>query len=157
MLFRSDELEQALVEADRVIDEKNQVLENREGLVDRLVLQNTELAIRLGKSPTGLRAASASDAVRQAREICKHLTFHERAVETAALLEGVDADRLLEDLVRLDVVANDWKSGRITNASLTISCRNLGLNYAAGVSDTAEKKYSDDYAFTWREIGRAHV
>ena len=157
---RIDELEQALAEADRTIDEKNQLLDNREGLVDQLVLQNTELAVRLGKSPTGLRAISALDAVKQAESICEHLTFHERAFATAAELEGIDANRLLEDLVRLNVVAGDWKSGRVTNASLTISCRSLGLNYASGISDNAENKYAEDYAFTWRgrtELATAHI
>lgn len=157
---RIDELEQALAEADRTIDEKNQLLEKGEFLVDQLVLQNTTLAIRLGKSPTGLQATSALDAVKQASTICEHLTFHARALETAAELENVDANRLLEDLVRLNVVAGDWKSGRITNASLTISCRSLGLNYAGGISDTAERKYSEDYAFTWRgrtEYAVAHI
>ena len=157
---RIDELEQALAEADRSIDEKNQLLEKGEFLVDQLVLQNTELAIRLGKSPSGLQASSALDAVKQAAVICEHLTFHERALQTAAQLENVDANRLLEDLVRLNVVAGDWKSGRITKASLTISCRSLGLNYAGGISDTAERKYSEDYAFTWRgrtEYAVAHI
>lgn len=157
---RIDELEQALAEADRTIDEKNQLLEKGEFLVDQLVLQNTELAIRLGKSPSGLQASSALDAVKQAATICEHLTFHDRALETAAQLENVDANRLLEDLVRLNVVAGDWKSGRITKASLTISCRSLGLNYAGGISDTAERKYSEDYAFTWRgrtEYAVAHI
>ena len=157
---RIDELEQALAEADRTIDEKNQLLEKGDFIVDQLVLQNTELAIRLGKSPSGLQASSALDAVRQAAAICEHLTFHARALETAAQLENVDANRLLEDLVRLNVVAGDWKSGRITKASLTISCRSLGLNYAGGISDTAERKYSDDYAFTWRgrtEYAVAHI
>lgn len=157
---RIDELEQALTEADRTIDEKNQLLEKGDHLVDQLVIQNTELAIRLGKNPSGLRATSALDAVKQAASICENLTFHERALETAAELENVDANRLLEDLVRLNVVAGDWKSGRITKASLTISCRSLGLNYAGGISDTAERKYSDDYAFTWRgrtEYAVAHI
>ena len=157
---RIDELEQALAEADRTIDEKNQLLDNREGLVDQLVLQNTELAVRLGKSPSGLRAISAVDALKQAASICEHLTFHDRAFETASELEGIDANRLLEDLVRLNVVAGDWKSGRVTNASLTISCRSLGLNYASGISDNAENKYAEDYAFTWRgrtEMAVAHI
>lgn len=157
---RIDELEQALAEADRAIDEKNQLLDNRDGLVDQLVLQNTELAIRLGQSPTGLRATSAVDAVRQAKVLCEDLTFHENALTSAERLENVDASRLLEDLVRLNVVARDWKSGRITNSSLTISCRSLGLNYASGISDNAENKFGEDYMFTWRgrtEIAAAHI
>ena len=157
---RIDEIEQALAEADRTIEEKNLILANREGLVDQLVLQNSEFAIRLGQSPQGLRASSASDAVRQAEELCTNLTFVARARETAAELQGVDANRLLEDLLRLNVVAGDWKSGRINKASLTISCRSLGLNYAAGISDTAENKFAEDYAFPWRgrtEYAVAHI
>jgi hypothetical protein len=118
------------------------------------------LAIRLGASPRGLTASSAIDAVRQASQLCEHLTFHPRALESAERLDGVDATRLLQDLVRLNVVAGDWRSGRINNATLTISCRSMGLNYAGGISDTAEYKYGDDYAFSWRgrtEYAVAHI
>lgn len=159
-LNRLDDLEQAMAEADRVIAEKQDLLENRNDLVETLVLMNTELELRLGRSPQGLRAVSAIDAVNQASRICEHLTFHDNAFATARELENVDANRLLQDLVRLNVVAGDWQTGRINNASLTISCRSLGLNYAAGVSDTAEYKYGSDYAFMWRgrtEFALAHI
>lgn len=92
--------------------------------------------------------------------MCEYLTFHERAFQTARDLDGIDANRLLQDLVRLNIVAGDWQAGRINRASLTISCRSLGLNYAAGVSDTAEYKFGSDYAFTWRgrtEYAVAHI
>jgi hypothetical protein len=159
-LNRLDDLEQAMAEADRVIAEKQDLLENRNDLVESLVLMNTELELRLGRSPQGLRAASAIDAVNQASRICEHLTFHDNAFVTARELENIDANRLLQDLVRLNVVAGDWQTGRINNASLTISCRSLGLNYAAGVSDTAEYKFGSDYAFAWRgrtEFALAHI
>ena len=159
-LNRLDDLEQAMAEADRVIAEKQDLLENRNDLVESLVLMNTELEVRLGRSPQGLRATSAYDAVNQASRMCEHLTFHENAFTTARQLDNVDANRLLQDLVRLNVVAGDWQTGRINNASLTISCRSLGLNYAAGVSDTAEYKYGSDYAFMWRgrtEFALAHI
>jgi len=159
-LNRLDDLEQAMAEADRVIAEKQDLLENRNDLVESLVLMNTELEVRLGRSPQGLRAVSAIDAVNQASRICEHLTFHDNAFVTARELENIDANRLLQDLVRLNVVAADWQTGRINNASLTISCRSLGLNYAAGVSDTAEYKFGSDYAFTWRgrtEFALAHI
>lgn len=157
---RITELEEALTEADRVIAEKQEVLERGDALMDQLVLQNTELAIRLGASPTGLSATSAIDALRQAEQLCEHLTFHPSAFESAARLDGIDATRLLGDLVRLNVVAADWQSGRINNASLTISCRSMGLNYAGGISDTAEYKFGEDYAFDWRgrtEYAVAHI
>ena len=159
-LNRLDDLEQAMAEADRVIAEKQDLLENRNDLVESLVLMNTELEVRLGRSPQGLRAVSAIDAVNQASRICEHLTFHDNAFVTARELENIDANRLLQDLVRLNVVAADWQTGRINNASLTIACRSLGLNYAAGVSDTAEYKFGSDYAFAWRgrtEFALAHI
>lgn len=157
---RITELEEALTEADRVISEKQQVLERGDELVDQLVRQNTEFAIRLGANPAGLTATSALDAVQQAARMCEHLTFHPRALESAGQLEGIDPNRLLKDLVRLNVVAGDWQSGRINNASLTISCRSMGLNFAGGISDTAEYKYGEDYAFSWRgrtEYAVAHI
>ena len=58
------------------------------------------------------------------------------------------------------MVAGDWQSGRVNNASLTVSCRGVGLNYAAGVGDNAEYKYGTDYAFTWQGQTRhafAHI
>ncbi|MFM8381649.1 MAG: hypothetical protein ACKOA6_06580, partial [Actinomycetota bacterium] len=108
----------------------------------------------------GLVAVNALDAVKQAQEMCENLTFHPRALETAAQLDGVDANRLLHDLVRLNVVAGDWQTGRINRASLKISCRGIGLDFAAGISDTAEYKYGSEYAFTWRgrtEYAVAHI
>lgn len=157
---RITELEEALAEADRLVAEKQMMLERGDELRDQLVLQNVNLDVRLGGRARGLSATSASDAVRQAMNLCEHLTFHPRALESAETLDGIDANRLLQDLVRLNVVAHDWQSGRINNASLTISCRSMGLNYAGGISDTAEYKYGEDYAFTWRgrtEYAVAHI
>ncbi len=157
---RISELEEALTEADRVIAEKQMMLERGDELRDQLIQQNVSLDVRLGGHPRGLAASSAIDAVRQAMALCENLTFHPRALESAERLEGIDPNRLLLDLVRLNVVAGDWQSGRINNASLTISCRSMGLNYAGGISDTAEYKYGEDYAFTWRgrtEYAVAHI
>ena len=157
---RVGELEQALAEADRIVAEKQQLLEKGDQVVDQLVLQNTELAIRLGRSPSGLVATSAIDAVRQAKSMCENLVFHEQALRSAEQIQGIDANRLLQDLVRLNIVAGDWQTGRISNSSLTISCRSFGLNYAAGIGEVAENKYGEDYSFTWRgrtEYAVAHI
>ena len=157
---RVGELEQALAEADRIVAEKQQLLEKGDQVVDQLVLQNTELAIRLGRSPSGLVATSAIDAVRQAKSMCENLVFHEQALRSAEQIQGIDANRILQDLVRLNIVAGDWQTGRISNSSLTISCRSFGLNYAAGIGEVAENKYGEDYSFTWRgrtEYAVAHI
>ena len=155
-----DELQQALADADRIIAEKQELLDKGSADVDQLLLQNVELAIRLGRNPTGIKATSAHDAVMQAAVMCEYLTFIPKAFESANELDSVDANRLLQDLVRLNVVAGDWQSGRVNNASLTVSCRGVGLNYAAGVGDTAENKYGTDYAFTWQgqtQYAFAHI
>jgi hypothetical protein len=92
--------------------------------------------------------------------MCENLVFHEQALRSAEQIQGIDANRLLQDLVRLNIVAGDWQTGRITNSSLTISCRSFGLNYAAGIGEVAENKYGEDYSFTWRgrtEYAVAHV
>jgi hypothetical protein len=155
-----DELQQALADADRIIAEKQELLDKGSADVDQLLLQNVELAIRLGRNPTGIKASSAHDAVVQADAMCEYLTFIPEAFDSAKELDSVDANRLLQDLVRLNVVAGDWQSGRVNNASLTVSCRGVGLNYAAGVGDNAENKYGTDYAFTWQgqtQYAVAHI
>ena len=155
-----DELEQALADADRIIAEKQELLDKGSADVDQLLLQNVELAIRLGRNPTGIKASSAHDAVVQADAMCEYLTFIPEAFNSAKELDAIDANRLLQDLVRLNVVAGDWQSGRVNNASLTVSCRARGLSYAAGVGDTAEYKYGTDYAFTWQgqtQYALAHI
>lgn len=157
---RVDELEEAMAEADRLIAEKQALLDQGDRIVDHLILQNTELTLLMGRQPTGLVASTAVDAVRQAEELCENLTFHPRARETAAQLDGIDATRLLQDLVRLNVVAGDWQTGQINRASLKISCRGIGLDFAAGISDTAEQKFGAEYAFDWRgrtEYAVAHI
>lgn len=157
---RVDELEEAMAEADRLIAEKQNLLDQGDRIVDQLILQNTELSLLMGRQPAGLVATNALDAVKQAQEICENLTFHPRSLETAAQLDGIDATRLLQDLVRLNVVAGDWQTGRINRASLKISCRGIGLDFAAGISDTAEQKFGSEYAFTWRgrtEYAVAHI
>ncbi len=157
---RIDQLEEAMAEADRLIAEKQTLLDQGDRIVDQLILQNTELALLMGRQPAGLVATNALDAVKQAQELCENLTFHPRSLETAASLDGIDANRLLQDLVRLNVVAGDWQTGQINRASLKISCRGIGLDFAAGISDTAEFKYGSEYAFSWRgriEYAVAHI
>lgn len=157
---RIDQLEETMAEADRLIAEKQTLLDQGDRILDHLILQNTELALLMGRQPAGLVATNALDAVRQAQEMCENLTFHPRSLETAAALDGIDANRLLQDLVRLNVVAGDWQTGQINRASLKISCRGIGLDFAAGISDTAEYKFGAEYAFSWRgrtEYAVAHI
>jgi uncharacterized coiled-coil protein SlyX len=157
---RVGELEQALAEADRIIAEQRTIIENKDQAVDQLILQNVNYAIELNKNPTGLTATSAIDAVNKSIELCNHLYFHPQAIASAKKLAGIDASRLLQDLMSLNIVARDWQIGNINNASIKVTCRNFGLNFAAGVGDNAEQKYGSDYAFSWEgrtEFAVAHI
>jgi hypothetical protein len=154
------ELEQAMAEADRIIAEQQTIIENKDQAVNQLILQNVNYAIELNKNPTGLVASNAFDAVNQAAERCDYLIFHPQALATAKELDGVDANRLLQDLMRLNIVARDWQSGQINNASIKVACRGLGLDFAPGVGDNAAQKFGSDYAFTWQgrtEFAIAHI
>ena len=67
---------------------------------------------------------------------------------------------MLQDLMRLNIVARDWQSGQINNASIKVACRGLGLDFAPGVGDNAAQKFGSDYAFTWQgrtEFAIAHI
>jgi hypothetical protein len=158
--LRVGELEQALAEADRIIAEQRTIIENKDQAVDQLILQNVNYAIELKKNPTGLTATSAIDAVNKSIGLCNHLYFHPQAIASAKELAGIDASRLLQDLMSLNIVARDWQIGNINNASIKVTCRNFGLNFAAGVGDNAEQKYGSDYAFSWEgrtEFAVAHI
>ena len=154
LLHEVDELLQARAVADRIVADMRELLDKTNAGVDQLLLQNVELAILASHEATGIKIASAHDAVKQADAMCEYLTFIPEAFDTAKKLASIDANRLLLDLKGLNWVANDWRAGRVNNASLTVSCRARGLNYAAGVGDNAENKYGSDYAFTWR--GETH-
>jgi hypothetical protein len=154
------ELEQAMAEADRIIAEQQTIIENKDQAVNQLILQNVNYAIELNKNPSGLLATNASDAVNQAAERCDYLIFHPQAFVTAKELDGIDANRLLQDLMRLNIVARDWQSGQINNASIKVACRGLGLDFAPSVGDNAGQKFGSDYAFTWQgrtEFALAHI
>jgi hypothetical protein len=155
-----ESLEAALAGADRMIEEKQALVEEQHGLVDRLVAQNVDLAIRLGHAPRGLTATSAADAVIKARDGCAHLTFHPRAEASAAHLHIADPTRILVDLHRLDLVAADWQTGAVGTNLFPLACRNVGLDFAPDISDTAKHRYAEDYAIEWRGAvvyARAHL
>ena len=52
---------------------------------------------------------------------------------------------MLQDLARLNDVARAWMSGDLNRTSFQLACRNVGLDYAPTISDTARQKYEEDY------------
>lgn len=156
---RVDDLQSALATADAMLADAKARSEALESRVDDLVSAKVDLEIRLGRKPDALRATSAVDALEQARLACRHLDF---AGDYADLdeLTGIDPTALLVDLFTLDSVAVQWRAGTLTDTTFALACRNVGLDYAADISDTARNEYADDYAVSWHGetvLATAHV
>lgn len=147
---RVEELEAALSSADRLLKEQRDALEEKGVQLDELVLRNVALEIQAGNTPGVVSIASVNEAVRLAQSHCPFLTFHDRAIESASSLQGPDPVLVLQDLVRLNEVARAWMAGEISDNSIVLACRQMGLDYAAKVSDTARQKFEEDYLIQWR-------
>lgn len=142
---RISELEGAVASADRMIAEQRSQLEQKVQVVDELVLRNVTLETMAGSMASGTIVATMKEALRIAQEKCTCLYFHPRAIESGEELEGPEPIAVLQDLARLNDVARAWMSGDLNRTSFQLACRNVGLDYAPTISDTARQKYEEDY------------
>lgn len=145
-----NDLESALATADRTIAEQREMLEKREGQVDQLVLRNLSLESFAGTSPEVAAVSTMAEALEFARTKFEFLVFHERAIESGMQLQGPDPMAILHDLWRLNGVARRWAAGEISGSSIKIACTEAGLNYTPAISETARRKYEEDYLIEWR-------
>lgn len=155
-----DEQQAALADADRIIAEQRTKLERKDSQLDELVLRTVSLEAQAGLVPQSIGVASMKEALRLAQKHCPFLVFHERAIESGEALEGPDPGRVLADLVRLNEVARAWMSGEISGSSIQLACRQMGLDFAPGISATARQKYVEDYVIEWRGkpvVAAAHL
>lgn len=155
-----DELQAALADADRIIADQRTRLERKDTQLDELVLRTVNLEAQAGAVPQSIGVASMKEALRLAQKHCPFLTFHDRAIESGEELEGPDPGHVLADLVRLNEVARAWMSGEISGSSVQLACRQMGLDYAPGISATARQKYMEDYVVEWRGrpvVAAAHL
>lgn len=155
-----DELMAAVADADRMLAEQRQLLEQKGGQLDELILRNVSLEMQAGRTPAVRAVASMTEALRLAREHCPFLVFHQRAIESGEGLEGPEPVSVLQDLVRLNEVARAWMSGEITGTSITLACRQMGLDFVPAISVTARQKYEEDYRIDWRGtsvLAEAHL
>lgn len=153
-----NDLESALATADRTIAEQREMLEKREGQVDQLVLRNLSLESFAGTSPEVAAVSTMAEALEFARTKFEFLVLHERAIESGMQLQGPDPMAILHDLWRLNGVARRWAAGEISGSSIKIACTEAGLNYAPAISETARRKYEEDYLIEWRgKIVRAEA
>jgi len=145
-----NDLEGALATADRTISEQRDMLEKRVELVDKLVLRNLSLETFAGTSPEIAAVSTMAEALEFARTKFEFLVLHERAIESGMQLQGPDPMAILHDLSRLNGVARRWSAGEISGTSIKIACTEAGLNYAPAISETARRKYEEDYLIEWR-------
>ena len=145
-----NDLEGALATADRTISEQREMLEKRVELVDKLVLRNLSLETFAGTSPEIAAVTTMAEALEFARTKFEFLVLHERAMESGMQLQGPDPMAILHDLSRLNGVARRWSAGEISGTSIKIACTEAGLNYAPAISETARRKYEEDYLIEWR-------
>ena len=145
-----EDLQAALADADRIISEQRQQIEQKGGQLDELILRNVSLEIQAGSTPTVRAVSSMKEALRLAHAHCPHLIFHERALESGEHLEGPEPVSVLQDLVRLNEVARAWRAGEISGTSIVLACRQMGLDFAPRISDNARQKFEEDYLITWR-------
>lgn len=145
-----DDMEASLADADRIITKQREVIEQRQGQVDELVLRNVSLESSVGATPRLSTIASMTEALRIAQEKCQFLVFHPRAIESGRALEGPDPGAVLQDLWRLNEVARAWMAGEIAGHSIKLVCGQVGLNFAPSISDTARQKFEEDYIIDWR-------
>lgn len=147
------ELEASLTSADLIIDRQNK-------LKDHLIAEKTALEIQLSQSTADTNIKSVKQAIDFARLHSSFLYFHDRAIESGYALQTADPMAVVRALAALDRVAHKWLVGDIANTSIAATCKAEGLDFAAGISDTAVNKYGSDYQIEWRGqpvLAEAHV
>ena len=143
------ELQAALETADAIIEEQRDKLGRRDDQFNQMVLQmvNQQLS-QTDERPPQVR--SMRDVIDKTQKFCSHLVLHPTAVESALELQGPDPNLVLLDLIRLNRVAARWAAGDLGAATIAMECRREGLPWAAGISQTAVRKYGEDYTIEWR-------
>jgi hypothetical protein len=150
--------EAALAELQAVREHREELLRRTEALEDAARRDRqaiAELSAALGdRAPEAPDAEEADEdpksvleAVRIAAATCPHLTFTEAAFESAADSPYRRPVEILEDLRKLDALAERYAAGQM-GVSLGQAAQEAGLTWRAGVSELARTRYAKHYAIT---------
>ena len=150
-----EDLQSAMSVGEQMLIDKQDEVDALNRQLDELVLQNVDLALRLGRVPTGVRAQNMSDVLRHAKTLCGNLSFHPSLDDTIRTYQYPDPNKILDDLIKLNRVAGKWKSSEVPASGFGILCSGEALSYMSDVSQTAKQKFGEDYTFTWR--GREYI
>jgi hypothetical protein len=100
------------------------------------------------------RTKTVADVIAEARRSLGHLRVLDTALESAARVRFARVDELARDLRILDELASA-RAHRGLGGRFTDECRARGLDWASGVSDTAEEKHGDAYVV--RQGGKTYA
>ncbi|MGX6447973.1 hypothetical protein ACVU7I_07905 [Patulibacter sp. S7RM1-6] len=149
------ELRERLQEREELLVEAHA---ERERLEVALDAARTE-ALRLHREMQGLEEDDATvedelpevetvlEAVQEAQKRCKHLVFTERAFETAEDSPFWRPDMVLQDLVKLDKVAEAYERPEGIGQPVGQYAQDLGLDWRSGVGEVWYGIHPNDYHF----------
>jgi DNA-binding ferritin-like protein len=139
----ADALTDQLHEAhDRIAERDRQIGELRLAL-GRVGAEGEEPAHEHAPEP-----ATVLEAVELAGEPCPHLVFAPRAFESAADSPFGRPGLILENLERLDQLAERYLEGDI-GGKVSELAFSLGLNWRGGISERTRTRHGKEYSFTY--------
>lgn len=148
------EYQRELSLADQRIYELEQALEaerERAGRAEAARADAEERLVAMLADPD--RAPALVGVLNEVAARARSLRFLKRARDGAAALSMANPQRLRDALLLLDEVATARAEGRL-HTSFADACHRRGLDWAGGVSDTAQQKYAESY--TVAENGRTY-
>lgn len=130
---------------DQVRADLNGLLAEFDTAVDQAAQRRADHLVAL---PSAGAPTSVIDAVRRAEAECERLVFLPEAIESAERSPFVRPVEVYEDLVALDRIAKRWADDDLPGG-FTPACREVGLPWKSGISDTAANQFAVDYERTY--------
>lgn len=154
---------ETLAKAEREVDGLHRRIAELEAGLRQKDTAVAQLSAEVGKRQNGAGEAEAeqapqesaaeprtvAEAVAIAQESCEHLRFARRAHESAAESPYVRPAQVLDALLRLDRVAEQYLRPEGIGKPIVQVAKREGLDWRGGVSLTARTRYGDDYRFTY--------
>jgi len=139
------EYQRELSLADQRIYELEQALEAERERAGRAEASRAEAEQRLvAMLADPDRAPALVGVLNEVAARARALRFLQRALDGAAAMSMANPERLRDALLLVDEVATARADGRL-QTSFAEACRRRGLDWAGGVSDTAQQKYAESY------------
>ncbi len=160
---RATEIGELRAERDRLADDVESLTADLEAVRANFVAATATTTAVEALTPTvpaeDVVPRTVLEAVQLAELQCPNLTFLKEVLTSAKASHYPDPQQVLTDLVALDQVADAWRRN-VLPQGIKVACKESGLKYRQGISQTAETAYRDDYRRTYRSeqvMLRPHV